>query len=469
MFIWYRDADICYTFMADVPSDEDPYREESAFSRSAFSRSRWFTRGWTLQELIAPRVLVFLSQDWTVLGTRATLSKVVERVTGVDEAILAHRQRLDEISVARRMSWAAGRETTRVEDEAYSLLGIFDINMPTLYGEGRRAFMRLQEDILKRIPDQTIFAWGKICQFSSMRKNQSIELPHDHASLFAPSPAYFKGCGRIGTVPHGVLAARLGAHLKVLPLPEYTVSAYGIRTQFPLVSLFHSCRLPPHAISESFHAWYLAILACDLPNGELLALVCFPDHSRADITLKSGRFGTAHYRAKSHRLLALSQHDTLMLPDLYIETVYIDPVHHSNLPHRSLASKPETMSPLDNATIALAGWSEAELRKQGYTVAHEVPAVFLLCNGLHHVVITVRSLPSPADPDVKCMLKCTHSVAATVDLWPPRDDDYKQTRVMFRGSDGTSLTVCVTLRWLPAMYMLLTEIRITEGGFGVVQ
>ncbi|TBU47153.1 heterokaryon incompatibility protein-domain-containing protein, partial [Dichomitus squalens] len=149
MFRWYRDASVCYAYLADDPRAEN----------SAFRHSRWFRRGWTLQELIAPPVVVFLSLDWRFLGTKASLSRVVEAVTGIDRPVLLHRMRLDEVSVARRMSWAAERRTTRAEDEAYSLLGIFDVNMPTLYGEGRRAFVRLQEEIMKRIPDQSLFTW----------------------------------------------------------------------------------------------------------------------------------------------------------------------------------------------------------------------------------------------------------------------------------------------------------------------
>ncbi|EJF61860.1 HET-domain-containing protein, partial [Dichomitus squalens LYAD-421 SS1] len=150
MYAWYRLAKLCYAFLADVPP--------SPQSPEDVSQSRWFTRGWTLQELIAPSEVVFLSMDWASFGTKHSMARVLEGITGIDEAVLKHEQSLDEISVARRMSWASRRETTRVEDEAYSLLGIFDISMPPIYGEGRRAFRRLQEEILKRIPDQSLFA-----------------------------------------------------------------------------------------------------------------------------------------------------------------------------------------------------------------------------------------------------------------------------------------------------------------------
>ncbi|RYC58609.1 hypothetical protein CHU98_g7595 [Xylaria longipes] len=116
------------------------------------SGSRWFTRGWTLQELIAPRALLFLARDWSVLGNKRNnpaLIDVVANITGVPVTVLLGKARPGNISVASRLQWASERQTTRAEDIAYCLLGIFDVNMPLLYGEGQRAFVRLQEAILK--------------------------------------------------------------------------------------------------------------------------------------------------------------------------------------------------------------------------------------------------------------------------------------------------------------------------------
>ncbi|EJF59841.1 HET-domain-containing protein, partial [Dichomitus squalens LYAD-421 SS1] len=154
MYQWYGRARVCYAFLANVPAGEDPRKPGSAFRSS-----RWFRRGWTLQELIAPFSVTFLSKDWTEIGTKVALADLVEEITGIPEDALVHAKLLDEYSVAQRLSWAAKRRTTRVEDRAYSLLGIFDINIPTLYGGGERAFRRLQEEIVRRVPDQTLFAW----------------------------------------------------------------------------------------------------------------------------------------------------------------------------------------------------------------------------------------------------------------------------------------------------------------------
>ena len=125
---------------------------------SVLTESRWFTRGWTLQELIAPRSLTFYSSDWHELGTKATLHDSLSKRTGIDVEILRGKKRLESTSVARRMSWACNRQTTRTEDEAYCLMGLFDVNMPMLYGEGSNAFLRLQEEIMKHSDDESIFA-----------------------------------------------------------------------------------------------------------------------------------------------------------------------------------------------------------------------------------------------------------------------------------------------------------------------
>ncbi|KAI0645044.1 heterokaryon incompatibility protein-domain-containing protein [Trametes meyenii] len=154
MFRWYALADVCYAYMADVHDSILPPLSGSYSFRS----SKWHTRGWTLQELIAPKRVVFLSSAWRFLGTKMSLATVLESVTRIDAAVLTGVAPLESISVARRMSWAAERRTTRLEDEAYCLLGIFGVHMSPIYGEGYSAFIRLQKAIISTIPDQTIFA-----------------------------------------------------------------------------------------------------------------------------------------------------------------------------------------------------------------------------------------------------------------------------------------------------------------------
>jgi len=155
MFAWYRAAHVCYAYLDDVSSDEG-LDEENA----GFEDSEWFARGWTLQELLAPETLYFFARDWTMIGSKISLASTVARITGIHSDALLYPERLYFFSIATRMSWAARRRTTKDEDMAYSLMGIFDVHMPIIYGEGgKKAFSRLQHEIIKVSNDQSIFAW----------------------------------------------------------------------------------------------------------------------------------------------------------------------------------------------------------------------------------------------------------------------------------------------------------------------
>ncbi|KAF2427683.1 hypothetical protein EJ08DRAFT_568801, partial [Tothia fuscella] len=117
--------------------------------------SKWFTRGWTLQELIAPSVLEFYLMEWKLLGTKSDLSSELENKYYFFKNPIS----FEKASVAEKMSWVASRITTRSEDMAYCLLGLFDVNMLLLYGEGSKAFLRLQQELLKVSNDQSLFSW----------------------------------------------------------------------------------------------------------------------------------------------------------------------------------------------------------------------------------------------------------------------------------------------------------------------
>jgi hypothetical protein len=149
MYQWYQHAVCCYAYLEDVTTFENP----------DFTQSKWFSRGWTLQELIAPNELTFYDTFWVTIGEKKNLTRNIFQRCGIREDILRGAAPVDSASIAQRMQWASSRNTSRVEDIAYCLMGIFDINMPLLYGEGRKAFTRLQEEIIKRSADQSIFAW----------------------------------------------------------------------------------------------------------------------------------------------------------------------------------------------------------------------------------------------------------------------------------------------------------------------
>jgi len=151
MFRWYRKAARCYVYLSDVSvRDSDKDNQFSQFTwESAFRKSRWFTRGWTLQELIAPASVEFFSLEGKRLGDKKSLQRQIHEITGIAVQALQGCP-LSQFTITERMSWAENRETRREEDGAYSLLGIFDIHMPLIYGEGRKkAFIRLKEEIDK--------------------------------------------------------------------------------------------------------------------------------------------------------------------------------------------------------------------------------------------------------------------------------------------------------------------------------
>ena len=175
MFSWYQRAEICYAYLADVSGKTD-----------IGTNNRWFKRGWTLQELIGSSNMVFFSSEWTELGTKSSLCRVLAEITGIDVGILTNAVPLESTSLAKRMSWVSHRVTTRVEDMAYCLMGIFDINMPLLYGEGEKAFTRLQEEIMKNSDDHSLFAW------TDPDANED-----DQYGLLAKKPKFFAQSGNI--------------------------------------------------------------------------------------------------------------------------------------------------------------------------------------------------------------------------------------------------------------------------------
>jgi hypothetical protein len=186
MFTWYRNAAVCYVYLADTPDAAAQLNSDGKVdSDDPFRRSKWFTRGWTLQELLAPQNVVFFSMNWIQLGTKIDFKTPLSQITGIESKYLSGSIPIWLASIAKRMSWMSKRITTRVEDIAYCMVGIFDISMPLLYGEGSRAFLRLQEEILKATDDQSIFCW-------EWNRAHVID---GWASILAPCPAVFKSSG----------------------------------------------------------------------------------------------------------------------------------------------------------------------------------------------------------------------------------------------------------------------------------
>ncbi|KAI3319761.1 HET-domain-containing protein [Xylariaceae sp. AK1471] len=206
MFKWYRDAKVCITYLSDVRKHEphvDTPAPDAFDSVERKGPSMWFSRGWTLQELLAPPDLRFYDRDWNFIGTKTTLAHLLERTTGIDAHYLTGKRHFATACIAAKMSWMAGRMTTRVEDTAYSMLGIFNINMTIQYGEGSRAFMRLQQVLLSTSKDESLFAWRMPEPDAGTKftcgTSQEIAWEAGEWGLLAPSPDWFRDSGYVTT------------------------------------------------------------------------------------------------------------------------------------------------------------------------------------------------------------------------------------------------------------------------------
>jgi hypothetical protein len=147
MFRWYRGSTKCYVYLSDVSTSKGDKMDQTRRTwESAFRISRWFTRGWTLQELIAPRSVEFFSREEELLGDKKTLAQQIHEVTDIPITALRGVP-LSTFAVNERLRWAENRETRKKEDKAYCLLGLFDVFMPLIYGEGENAFIRLKAEI----------------------------------------------------------------------------------------------------------------------------------------------------------------------------------------------------------------------------------------------------------------------------------------------------------------------------------
>ncbi|RYP43385.1 hypothetical protein DL770_011690 [Monosporascus sp. CRB-9-2] len=217
MFRWYRRASLCYAYLSDVPGDDNPRKHGSKFRTS-----RWFGRGWTLQELLAPKDLRFYNSAWGYLGNKGTMRAVIGKITGVPRQFLLGITELHSASVAQRMSWAAGRDTKRKEDLAYCLLGIFGVTMPMIYGEGGdQAFFRLQEQIMKTTRDDSILAWGLSVKESPTSDPGQVSA----GRILAATPSDFANSGQI-----------VSREISTMPLHSLDLSGGSLRMYLSLLT-----------------------------------------------------------------------------------------------------------------------------------------------------------------------------------------------------------------------------------------
>ncbi|PPJ52250.1 hypothetical protein CBER1_10522 [Cercospora berteroae] len=215
MYRWYQKSETYYVYLDD--------HQDS----SSMGDCRWFKRGWTLQEMIASPNLLFYDGSGESIGSLSGLIQQISAITGVHKDLLSGRRSLSTFSIAQKMFWAANRETARMEDRAYSLLGIFDISLPVIYGEGSRAFQRFQEELIRVYNDQTIFAW---CGFHAARPRR------EHTSLLASSHDAYAGpeysklvvvSGNGDEKQCEVLGRTVRFHLPIFDMPKWEVFGRG--------------------------------------------------------------------------------------------------------------------------------------------------------------------------------------------------------------------------------------------------
>ncbi|KAI1260193.1 heterokaryon incompatibility protein-domain-containing protein [Xylariaceae sp. FL1019] len=191
MYEWYQNAKICFVYLPDLAYDEDNPEAEALHDR--LRDCRWWYRGWTLQELVAPESVSFFDSSWHQIGDKATnLLEIISSITDIDSDVLENVTNPSSVPIGIRMRWAAKRKTTRPEDIAYCLLGIFGINMPLLYGEGDKAFKRLQEEISKQSNDMSLFAWVARPDTEPSARHRSRGIFALHPSEFVSLPDLWK-------------------------------------------------------------------------------------------------------------------------------------------------------------------------------------------------------------------------------------------------------------------------------------
>ena len=396
-YTWFQNAVMCYVYLADVEHTEDPRA-----IGSTFRSSRWFTRCWTLQELIAPQKVTFLSKDWEVIGTKDSLADLIEDITGVEQSVLTHKKSVKEVSVANWISWASRRKVKRPEDRAYSLLGLLDITMTPRYGEGAWAFRRLREKVLQRYPNepsmQSEAQWGSGNALETSRTfrlittalapppNELLQTTPAH-TLLAPSSQAFLFSGHIRSISHG---AEFSDRLSTPDRPvnflrhTYSPSPYGMRTHFYLMDLPKSTVSNSEKIQQQ---WYLVILSCEDSNfpdqKHLLARLCYgvPESKSSGVALYVGEFSggdsspslelAMHTHQGQASLIRLpNPRDLVSMPQITPteKPVYIPQVQYSS--HFGMKIDWFGRKPCEVTKVMVQPWIREMLQNWGYEIKY---------------------------------------------------------------------------------------------------
>lgn len=290
MHQWYKYSSVCYVYLADF---------EMRNLQRSFETTRWFRRGWTLQELIAPTFVEFYDANWAFYGTRMSLKDELKEATGIDQSVLRGGDPTKS-TVAVRMSWAARRETTRIEDTAYCLMGLFGVNMPLLYGEGLRAFRRLLEEIMRTIDDETLITWSP--------REPTESASHESRGLLARSPSDFD-VRRMLDENHKTFYCR----------PENFKRFADNRSS----GVPQNEGLPWHLTHRGLHL--TPPIKVSVVNGEIYACLCLLETTQREgivcVKLNLSSSGDCYIRRAGEPLRILPKAD---IGELLIRTIYVD-------------------------------------------------------------------------------------------------------------------------------------------------
>ncbi|KAE8344226.1 heterokaryon incompatibility protein-domain-containing protein [Aspergillus arachidicola] len=426
MFQWYKSARVCYVHLADV---EGPYRKNARTTLLTYAPdgnpSRWYTRGWTLQELLAPSNVVFYNREWQWIGTKRQLLEEVSGITGVDEINLIGLG-IKPTCIGQKMSWAASRKTTRIEDKAYCLLGLCGVHMPLLYGEGENAFRRLQEEIIRTSTDMSILAWG--------------------------------GCDN----RWGILASSPGSFINFPYIPNptrrrqlpYEMTNAGLRITLPLISIHvprghkpvssRSCRFngSNHPDEEQY---MLAVLDCVTIAGNQENPIV------AGILLQQSDSGERFYRASEHSCLYVEVKEMMaQMKEMEVliacEAAYADRRWFIEIPHASTAGSAHlVIRPSCSVQNVMHFYPDCDCWgplfpgywhcetigvEDGFALAeYHFTALELLCEELRCVIIFGKVLHQ-----VLCGITLGSSLAYVMQEGPMRNVSYNN--ILERGTDN---------------------------------
>ena len=251
MYRWYKNSAMCYAYLHNLASSSFPIVGDDERYPDSRGWLEWFSCGWMLQEMIAPQNVQFFNKDWHPIGDKRTLSLILENITHIPQHILNEGLSSNRPCVAQIMSWAADRMTTRVEDRAYSLMGLLDVNMPMLYGEGKKAFHRLQLEIIRMSNDHSIFAWG--CN----------KIKVQNGSILADDLSFFQDCDKMELMDQDkfIESVRGGVPEEELPsieddqLGTFLVTNHGIQIWLFLCSAGSDSVFEAQLLVHWVHMW----------------------------------------------------------------------------------------------------------------------------------------------------------------------------------------------------------------------